>query len=284
MKTSAQRSGVPRTDLRLPSLGQEREAERLKALESLDVLDTPAEEAFDRITRLTKRLFDVPVAIVSFIDAHRQWYKSSPGANTTEVPREQSFCRYVIAGGSPIVVPNETEDLRFAQNPYVLANPGVRFYVGFPLQTREGHNVGTLCLVDTKPRSFRADQLEVMSDLAHMVMDELHLRRCADRDVLTDALSRRAFKDAAERSIALAIRHQHPLSVISFDLDFFKHTNDTFGHATGDRVLRGAVTICMRNLRASDMIGRLGGEEFSIVLPIPTKPELLIPPKVCGAQ
>src|ERR1700733_3250549 len=183
-----------------------------------------------------------------------------------------------------IVVTNATQDSRFAGNPYVITNPGVRFYAGFPLQTRNGHNVGTLCLVDVEPRVFDADQLEVMSDLAHMVMDELHLRRCADREVLTDALSRRAFKDAAERSIALAIRHQHPLSVISFDLDFFKHTNDTFGHAPGDRVLRGAVTICMRNLRASDMIGRLGGEEFSIVLPIPTKPELLIPPKVCGAQ
>jgi diguanylate cyclase (GGDEF)-like protein len=267
MNTSGQRSNILRTDSRLPLLGPGQETERLDALRALDVLDTPVEEAFDRITRLTKRLFGVPVAIVSFIDAHRQWYKSSPGANTTEVPREQSFCRYVIADGSPIVVPNAAEDLRFAQNPYVLANPGVRFYAGFPLQTKEGHNVGTLCLVDTKPRTFSTDQLEVMFDLAHMVMDELHLRRCADRDVLTEALSRRAFKDTAGRAIALAIRHQHPLSVISFDLDFFKHTNDTFGHATGDRVLREAVAICMRNLRASDIVGRLGGEEFSIVLP-----------------
>jgi diguanylate cyclase (GGDEF)-like protein len=157
--------------------------------------------------------------------------------------------------------------LRFAQNPYVLANPGVRFYAGFPLQTKDGHNVGTLCLVDTKPRAFDAGQLEVMSDLAHMVMDELHLRRCADRDVLTDALSRRAFKDSAERLIALSIRHHHPLSVIVFDLDFFKLTNDTFGHATGDKVLREAVAICARHLRSSDVIGRLGGEEFAIALP-----------------
>jgi diguanylate cyclase (GGDEF)-like protein len=98
-------------------------------------------------------------------------------------------------------------------------------------------------------------------------MDELHLRRAADRDVLTDAFSRRAFKETAERLIALAIRHHHPLSVISFDLDFFKLTNDTFGHATGDKVLREAVAVCARHLRSSDVIGRLGGEEFSVILP-----------------
>jgi diguanylate cyclase (GGDEF)-like protein len=267
MKTSANRSDISRDDLRPAPLRPAQETERLKALEDLDVLDTPPEEAFDRITRLTKRLFDVPVAIVSFIDAHRQWYKSSPGAVVSEVPREQSFCRYVINSGNAVVVPNATEDVRFSQNPYVMATPGVRFYAGFPLQTKDGHNVGTLCLVDTKPRAFDTEQLEVMSDLAHMIMDELHLRRAADRDVLTDAFSRRAFKDTAERLIALAIRHHHPLSVISFDLDFFKLTNDTFGHAAGDQVLRETIAICARHLRSSDVIGRLGGEEFSIVLP-----------------
>ena len=165
------------------------------------------------------------------------------------------------------MVTNATQDSRFAGNPYVITNPGVRFYAGFPLQTRNGHNVGTLCLVDVEPRVFDADQLEIMSDLAHMVMDELHLRMCAEKDALTDALSRRAFKDAAARLVALAVRHVQPLSMISFDFDFFKHTNDTFGHATGDRVLREAVDVCTRYLRTSDLIGRLGGEEFSVVLP-----------------
>jgi hypothetical protein len=118
MTLPARRPGIPREDLRhddlhgadlhAPVLAPGEEAERLNALHELDILDSPAEEAFDRITRLTRKLFDVPVAIVSFVDAHRQWYKSSRGAQVTEVPREQSFCRYVIADGSPIVVTNAT--------------------------------------------------------------------------------------------------------------------------------------------------------------------------------
>jgi hypothetical protein len=166
-RPSLHRDDLQAADLHRPVLEPQQEAERLNALHELDVLDSPAEEAFDRITRLTKKLFDVPVAIVSFIDAHRQWYKSSLGATVTEVSREQSFCQYVIADGTPIVVTNATQDSRFAGNPYVITNPGVRFYAGFPLQTRNGHNVGTLCLVDVEPRVFDADQLEIMSDLAH---------------------------------------------------------------------------------------------------------------------
>jgi hypothetical protein len=100
-RPSLHRDDLQAADLHRPVLEPQQEAERLNALHELDVLDSPAEEAFDRITRLTKKLFDVPVAIVSFIDAHRQWYKSSLGATVTEVSREQSFCQYVIADGTP---------------------------------------------------------------------------------------------------------------------------------------------------------------------------------------
>jgi GAF domain-containing protein len=150
---------------------EEREAARLDALEHFDILDSPSEEAFDRITRLARKQFDVPTSIVSFIDGHRQWYKSCKGTNTSEVPRGDSFCRYVMAYGGPLVVPNATHDPRFAQNPYVRTDPGVRFYAGFPLRTNDGHTLGTLCLVDVKPREFDPDHLELMSDLAHIVMD-----------------------------------------------------------------------------------------------------------------
>jgi diguanylate cyclase (GGDEF)-like protein len=184
-----------------------------------------------------------------------------------EVPRGDSFCRYVMAYGAPLVVPDAKLDPRFSQNPYVRADQGVRFYAGFPLQVSGGNILGTLCLVDVMPRDFGADQLEIMRDLAHMVTDELQLRLCADRDSLTGVFTRQAFKEEAGRMVALAIRHRHPLSVISLDLDYFKHTNDALGHAAGDQVLTKTVGRCAGLLRESDVIGRLGGEEFSVLLP-----------------
>lgn len=172
-----------------------------------------------------------------------------------------------MAYGTPLVVPDARLDSRFSQNPYVRTDLGVRFYAGFPLQMSDGNTLGTLCLVDVKPREFDLDQLEIMSDLAHIVVNELQLRLCADKDSLTGVYTRRAFKDEARRMVALALRHHHPLSVISLDLDYFKHTNDTLGHAAGDQVLVRTVAECSIQLRESHVIGRLGGEEFSILLP-----------------
>src|SRR5262245_17283355 len=151
----------------------ERESARLKALERYDVLGTPPEAAFDRITRLTKKLFGVPIAIVSFIDAHRQWYKASEGVATTEVPREDTFCQHVIANGKPLIVPNATRDSRFSQHPFVINDPRIRFYAGIPLRTDDGHNIGVLCILDMAPRDFLAPEIEIMEDLAQMVMGAL---------------------------------------------------------------------------------------------------------------
>ncbi len=245
----------------------ERENARLNALDRFDILDTPREEAFDRITELTKKIFDVPIAIVSFLDAHRQWYKSCIGVPQGEVPRQDTFCRYVIDDGMPLVVTDATRDARFAQNPYVVGAPGVRFYAGLPLKTRDGHNVGSLCLVDMKPRGFTAEQVEIMAGLAQIVMDELELRLYADKDTLTGVSSRRSFKEATGRAIALALRHHQTLSMVMIDLDHFKAVNDGYGHAGGDRVLVEAARICSAGLREGDMIGRLGGEEFAVLLP-----------------
>jgi diguanylate cyclase (GGDEF)-like protein len=245
----------------------ERESARLEALARYDVLGTPPEAAFDRITRLTKKLFTVPIAIVSFIDGHRQWYKSSEGMTIDEVPRQDTFCKHVIAQGKPVIVPDATRDPRFRQHPAVLNDPHVRFYASIPLKTEDGHSIGALCIIDKAPRDFNAAEVEVMEDLAQMVMGALELRLCANKDSLTRALSRRAFKEEVEHATALALRHHHDLSVIAIDLDHFKAINDTYGHAGGDRVLVEAVQACMGELRTTDIIGRLGGEEFAVLLP-----------------
>ena len=240
---------------------------RLENIDQLDVLDTPREEAFDRITRLAQKVFQVPIAVVTIIDGHRSWFKSCYGLEGSQAPREHAFCNYTIRENKPLIVPDATKDPRFDQNPFVLVENGMRFYAGIPLQTRDGNNVGTFCLVDTEPREFDAGQVELLSDLARMVMDELELRMLATTDSMTGALSRRAFTEQTSRAVALALRHHHDLSCIVWDLDHFKAINGRFGHASGDSVLTQAVSACLSHLRDTDYIGRMGGEEFAALLP-----------------
>lgn len=243
------------------------EAARLEALHALDILDSPREEGFDRIARLLRAIFHVPVGVISLIDAHRQWYKACEGLPFSEVPRGQTFCQIAIQQSEPLIVPDTLLDPRFAEHRHVKGAPFVRFYAGVPLQTREGHNVGTLCIVDFQPRSFDDEQVSILSDLARIAMEHFELRLLVAEDVLTGALSRRTFRQEGAQAMALARRHGHPLSCLAFDLDHFKAVNDHFGHAAGDAVLVGVAKACAAVLRGADRFGRLGGEEFGIVLP-----------------
>lgn len=242
------------------------DVERLEALDRYDLLDTPPEPQFDRIVQLIKDIFDIPMAIVSVIDGHRQWYKASAGLAATEVPVRDTFCRHTILDSKALVIPDATKDSRFATNPNVTAAPHVRFYAGAPLTTPEGHNIGTICAIDTRPREFDARQTRILETLAEMVMHELELRRCVNIDLLTETLSRRAFAEAAQKTVAHAFRHDHKLSCVVFDIDHFKAINDTYGHAAGDVVLAGVAKACRERLRESDLIGRIGGEEFAVLL------------------
>ena len=157
--------------MKKPDIPHDEEA-RLQILRSLDVLDTPAEERYDRLTRTAKRLFGVPIALVSLIDENRQWFKSCVGVSVSETSRDISFCGHAILGNEVFVIPNAIEDERFADNPLVVNDPKIRFYAGCPL-TINGHKMGTLCLIDTVARSFSAEDIEALKDLAHAVEQEL---------------------------------------------------------------------------------------------------------------
>ena len=249
-----------------PELQVSREQERLCALERYDVLDTPPEEAFDRITRLARHIFDVPVSAVTLIDGHRQWFKSRQGLDASETDLPPSLCHKVVLQGAPLIVENALVDPRVQANPCVTGEFGLRFYAGIPLRTADGHDLGALCVADTKPHDFGSNKAEILSDLARIVMSELELRTLATTDALTGSLSRRAFRDEAGRALALALRHRYSLSCLMLDLDHFKRINDTYGHSIGDRVLTDVIGACRTTLRSSDLIGRLGGEEFAILL------------------
>ena len=128
------------------------EHERLQALRELRVLDTPPEERFDRVTRIAARLLDVPIAAVSLVDENRQWLKSSIGFNTREQPRSASFCAHALLEDETLVIEDARSDPRVADNPYVVAEPFVRFYAGRLLRAPSGHKLGTLCVIDRRPR------------------------------------------------------------------------------------------------------------------------------------
>jgi PAS domain S-box-containing protein len=146
---------------------------RLEALRALEILDTPAEERFDRITRMAARALQVPMAMVSLLDADRQWFKSCVGLDVGETPRGVSFCGHAILDEHVFVVADARRDERFADNPFVTGDPFVRAYAGYPLRTLDGHRVGTLCVLDTAPRDFTADELTTLRDLGSWVELEL---------------------------------------------------------------------------------------------------------------
>jgi GAF domain-containing protein len=149
------------------------EKERQANLDSLEVLDTPAEERYDRITRIAWRALDIPIVLISLVDRDRQWFKSAQGLATLKTPREVSFCGHAILEDKALVVPDATRDERFTDNPLVIDGPRVRFDAGQPLAAPGGRKIGTLCVIDTKPRSFSSQDQEALRDLAALVENEL---------------------------------------------------------------------------------------------------------------
>ncbi|MGV8988819.1 MAG: diguanylate cyclase [Cypionkella sp.] len=240
---------------------------RLAAVRRYDVLDTAPEEPFDKLTELVRTVLGVPISAVTLIDAERQWFKSIAGLAACETSREISFCSHAIKHRKPMMVPDATLDVRFANNPLVTGSPLVRSYLGIPLETPDGYNVGALCAIDTKPRTFSAKEIALLTTFAKLVLNELELRQIAMSDGLTGAMSRRAWVEAAAKELARCRRDGTEASIILFDIDHFKRVNDVYGHPSGDVVLRTLAQRCFGTLRKSDMLGRIGGEEFAVLLP-----------------
>ncbi|SHH54040.1 PAS domain S-box protein [Massilia sp. CF038] len=151
------------------------EIDRIAALCRLHVLDTPADDRFDRITRIAQRLFHVPIALVSLVDGERQWFKSRAGLGTQETPRNISFCGHAILEERPFIIHDALADPRFADNPLVTGPPHLRFYAGIPIHEAGGWRVGTLCLIDTSPRAFSVADVAALKDLARWAETELNL-------------------------------------------------------------------------------------------------------------
>ena len=167
------------------------EAQRLAALASYDILDTDPDEAFDELAALAAQVCEVPIAFVSLVDTCRQWFKSKVGLPVCETPRDVAFCSHAILQPDEVlVVEDAREDPRFADNPLVLEAPRIRFYAGAPLITPEGLPLGTLCVIDQRPRQLGADKIDTLRVLSRQVMTQLQLRKnCSDLERLTTELS-----------------------------------------------------------------------------------------------
>jgi GAF domain-containing protein len=171
------------------------EIERLRTLRSYKILDTKPEERFDDLTQLAALICDAPISLISLIDSDRQWFKSRFGLDMQETPRAQAFCTHAIMQPEMFVVPDAAKDERFAQNPFVTGEAHIRFYAGAPLAARDGHLLGTLCVMDRQPHALTDTQRRALEILSRLVIANIELR--SDLQELRDAL---AVRDADKGS------------------------------------------------------------------------------------
>lgn len=181
------------------------ELERIAAVRRYNILDTPPDGAFDRITALAARLFDVPISTVTIVDHDRIWFKSRYGLDADEIGRDAGLCASAICHLDPWVVTDAAVDVRTIDNPLVAGELGLRFYVGIPLTTAEGYSLGTLNVIGIEPREVTDDELQTLRDLAAIVVDELELRLDAIKKL--EERRRRAIELNDEVVQSLAVAH-----------------------------------------------------------------------------
>jgi diguanylate cyclase (GGDEF)-like protein len=279
------------------------EKSRLKALQEYEIMDTLPEQAYDDFTKLASIICNTPIALITLLDGQRQWFKSKIGLETNETPREAAFCAHAIMSPDEVMIIHDaSNDERFVNNPLVTSDPNIRFYAGAPLITPSGQALGTICVIDNKPREITHQQIEALKVLSREVVVQLELRRSINTleksaleqdeyvdqlqayqlelekvksefetqsltDALTEIGNRRAFDARLEEEFLRARRYKVDCSLAMIDVDYFKQYNDVFGHLAGDEVLKLVATLLKSDTRTHDHLARYGGEEFAIILP-----------------
>jgi diguanylate cyclase (GGDEF)-like protein len=255
------------------------ELRRLAAVQKVRLLGTPAEERFDKITRIARRMFDVPMACLDIVGEKLAWLKSVQGFDAIEGLRKDSYCHHTVLDEGVCIVRDARTDPRVRDSTF--ADTWV-FYAGVPLRF-DGERIGVLCIGDYKTREFDPEHLHALSDLASLAERELQIAALSEAqialalsneelemkariDILTHVWNRGAILEivAAERSRGAA---GASTSILMIDIDHFKAINDRLGHPAGDEVLRVVASRLRAAVRPMDAVGRYGGEEFMAVLP-----------------
>ncbi|MDE2577205.1 MAG: sensor domain-containing diguanylate cyclase [Hyphomicrobiales bacterium] len=262
------------------------ESSRLAALRRYQILDTPPEGAFDDITTLASKYFGVPISIVSLVDEDRVWFKSIQGIpGVRQIDRGPGLCASAVLSDQVYVAEDLRKDPNSMANPLVASESGFRFYAAAPLMTSEGYGLGTMCVIDTKPRTFGADDAAMLSLMGRIVMNQMDARinsrkiaglaekisqensllsHVATHDALTGVLNRHAMQMQFDEYRQK--RKSFDAAVLLIDIDYLKTVNDTYGHNAGDSVIREVASRIVACVRPTDAVARYGGEEFVVLL------------------
>ncbi|MEO0587008.1 MAG: sensor domain-containing diguanylate cyclase, partial [Planctomycetota bacterium] len=260
------------------------EPQRLEALRRLHLINSPVEERFERITRVAKRVLQVEITALSLIDDDQQFFKSIQGLDVRSTPRDRAFCAHTILSSDPFVVEDATKDPRFADNPLVTGEPGIRAYAGIPLESADGQRIGALCAIHGRPRTFSKFDLLTLTDLAHIAESEL---RHSDRrsitadfraalsieqraqyiDPITQTWNQRATRELIDRHVGDPGFNASGAALIKIDLDAFSAVNQQHGEAAANEAISEAARRMLSAVRADDAFGRLEDDNFIALIP-----------------
>jgi diguanylate cyclase (GGDEF)-like protein len=271
-----------------PSISTVSSPARLAALHAYEILDTDFEDAFDEIVSIASTACNAPVALISFVDESRQWFKARIGLKVRETPLEMSMCRHVLLEHDTMVINDTWLDKRTCTNPLALAaQKPLRFYAGALIRA-DDQPLGSLCVLDHVPRQLTPEQLHILKTLRNQVVRLLDYRRMnlnqqkllkeldatcsamqhmAQVDALTGLPNRRVFELRLAHEAQLQKHAPRPTALMVIDADHFKRINDTHGHLAGDQVLNQFAGLMRSAMRSQDTLCRWGGEEFVALLP-----------------
>lgn len=257
---------------------------RLAALRATGLLNGESDEVLNRVARLGAALLGVPISLISLVDDHGQHFAGMQGlggwaGDNRGTPLSHSFCQWVVTTDKPLVINDARRETLTMDHP-AHTDLGVVAYAGVPLRTAEGETLGAMCGIDVVPVQWSDSQIAALEDLAAAAMAEIELRVTVQalaqaherlreqviRDPLTGLLNRRGFAEHARRHLALAEREGHAFVIAALDMDGLKQINDTLGHDAGDQALLEFATTLARVCRTSDLVARVGGDEFLCLL------------------